>query len=57
MIEELQGRNEARKPAKDAVIQGQWRLLWSEQADDANPLQKALSGQVRCHGPRDAIVL
>lgn len=34
-------------PAKSPLAQGVWRLRWSQQAADANPLQKALAGSVR----------
>ena len=47
-IKDLESSSHVRRPAKDDIIKGKWRLLWSEQADDANPLQKALSGQVSC---------
>eukprot|EP00892_Ulva_mutabilis_P007085 jgi/Ulvmu1/4749/UM020_0033.1 len=43
-IEELKGSSPTTTPAKEAIIQGTWRQIWSEQAEDANPLQKRLSG-------------
>ena len=33
-------------PARSDLIAGKWRLKWSMQSEDANPLQKALVGQV-----------
>lgn len=34
-------------PARAPEAAGLWRLVWSEQAPDANPLQRALAGRVR----------
>ena len=34
-------------PAKSQVALGAWRLLWTKQAKNANPLQRALAGQVK----------
>lgn len=33
-------------PAQSPLAAGKWRLVWSEQAPDANPLQAALAGRV-----------
>jgi len=46
-VERLSGASAVADPARSPLIAGKWRLLWSQQADDANPLQKALVGQVR----------
>jgi PAP_fibrillin len=46
LIQELSGTSTETAPARSKVIQGKWRLLWTEQADNANWLQKRLSGQV-----------
>ena len=47
LIRELAQTNPTSAPAKSEAIKGTWRLVWTEQASNANPLQKALSGQVR----------
>ena len=47
LVKELSSKNPTTAPAKSDAIKGKWRLLWTEQASNANPLQKALSGQVR----------
>lgn len=47
LVKELSANNPTNAPAKSDAIKGKWRLLWTEQASNANPLQKALSGQVR----------
>ena len=53
LIDTLKGTSAVKEPAKDDVILGKWRLLWSQQAENANPLQKALAGQV-CMRPSAA---
>ena len=35
----LQTENKTPAPARSAVAGGTWRLVWSQQAEDANPLQ------------------
>ena len=41
-IEELSGMNPtAPAPAKSPLLGGKWRLVWSKQADTANPFQRA----------------
>jgi len=45
MIEEIE--NPTKSPATSALTEGTWRLLWSEQADNANFLQKNLAGKVK----------
>jgi len=44
LIDVLKGTSASSAPAQDPIIEGQWRQIWSQQADDANPLQKRLSG-------------
>ena len=34
-------------PARSDLIAGKWRLKWTKQTEDANPLQKVLVRQVR----------
>lgn len=36
-------------PASSPVAVGKWRLVWTRQGATANPLQKALAGQVGAH--------
>lgn len=47
LAEELQaeGGGEA-APAASPLAAGTWRLVWTQQGETANPLQKALAGQV-----------
>lgn len=40
-------------PARSDIIAGKWRLKWNKQAEDANPLQKALIGQVCVYAVRN----
>ena len=40
-IEELSGMNPTEAPARDPKLIGTWRLMWSKQADTANPFQRA----------------
>lgn len=44
LVEQLKGTSPSSAPAQDPVIEGTWRQIWSQQAEDANPLQKRLSG-------------
>lgn len=44
LVEQLKGTSASSAPAHDPVIEGTWRQIWSQQAEDANPLQKRLSG-------------
>lgn len=44
LIDMLKGMSASGSPAQDAIIEGKWRQIWSQQAEDANPLQKRLSG-------------
>lgn len=44
LVEELKGTSATSTPAQDPIIEGKWRQIWSQQAEDANPLQKRLSG-------------
>jgi hypothetical protein len=36
----LQTENPTPRPALSDKVGGTWRLVWSQQADNANPLQK-----------------
>lgn len=47
LVEELQaaGGGEA-SPASSPLAEGTWRLVWTQQGETANPLQKALANQV-----------
>jgi hypothetical protein len=47
LIKELTGTSQYKTPATSSIVKGKWRLLWTEQADDANWLQKSLAGRVR----------
>ena len=40
-IEELSGMNPTEAPARDPKLIGTWRLMWSKQAETANPFQRA----------------
>jgi len=40
-------KNVTKAPARSPLAQEKWRLRWSVQADNANPLQKALANQVK----------
>lgn len=46
-LEQEPGAEAVAAPARSQLAQGSWRLRWSQQAADANPLQKALAGNVR----------
>ena len=39
-IEELSGMNPTEAPARDPKLIGTWRLMWSKQAETANPFQR-----------------
>ncbi|KAK9820183.1 hypothetical protein WJX72_007235 [[Myrmecia] bisecta] len=47
IAEELAADCPESKPATSGAAEGKWRLRWSAQAEDANFLQKKLSGQLR----------
>jgi hypothetical protein len=47
LIELLQEQNPTPAPARSPLVSGAWRLVWSQQADNANPLQKWGSAQAR----------
>ena len=40
-IDELGGMNPTEAPAESPLLGGKWRLVWSKQAESANPFQKA----------------
>lgn len=44
LVEVLKDTSAFSSPAQDQIIDGKWRQIWSQQAKDANPLQKRLSG-------------
>ena len=46
-LQQEPGEGAVAAPARSPTAQGCWRLRWSQQAADANPLQKALAGNVR----------
>jgi hypothetical protein len=48
VIEQLRQENPTPKPARSPLVGGTWRLVWSQQAADASPLQKWGSAQARC---------
>lgn len=41
----MEASNPTQRPAKSRLVSGTWRLLWSQQAEDASPLQKWGSSQ------------
>jgi hypothetical protein len=41
----MEQSNPTQRPAKSRLVSGTWRLLWSQQAEDASPLQKWGSSQ------------
>eukprot|EP00882_Tetradesmus_deserticola_P024896 GHRQ01027248.1.p2 GENE.GHRQ01027248.1~~GHRQ01027248.1.p2 ORF type:complete len:110 (-),score=20.98 GHRQ01027248.1:668-997(-) len=43
----MEQSNPTPRPAKSRLVSGTWRLLWSQQAEDASPLQKWGSSQSR----------
>ena len=43
-ISELIGMTPTEAPARSAMLQGKWRLVWCKQDDSANFFQKAFSG-------------
>lgn len=54
VIEQLQQDNPTPKPARSPLVSGTWRLVWSQQAEDASPLQKWGSAQTRNYQVIDA---
>lgn len=48
VISLLEQENPTPKPARSPLVSGTWRLVWSQQADNASPLQKWGSAQARC---------
>ena len=47
LIDELVASKESIvRPAVSPIVAGKWRLRWSEQAKDANGLQKALANSI-----------
>jgi hypothetical protein len=41
----MEQSNPTNRPAKSRLVSGTWRLLWSQQAENASPLQKWGSSQ------------
>ena len=46
LIQLLALDNPVKAPARAPEASGNWRLVWSQQAENANPLQKLGSSQV-----------
>lgn len=40
LIQLLEQQNPTSKPAKSPLVNGTWRLVWSQQSENASPLQK-----------------
>lgn len=40
LIKQLQKDNPTAKPARSELVSGTWRLVWSQQSENASPLQK-----------------
>jgi hypothetical protein len=47
VISLLEEENPTPQPARSPLVSGTWRLVWSQQAEDASPLQKWGSAQAR----------
>lgn len=47
LISLLEQENPTPQPARSPLVSGTWRLVWSQQAEDASPLQKWGSAQAR----------
>lgn len=47
LIQRLTGKSPVDAPSRDSIALGKWRLLWTEEGEKSNPLQKALIGKVR----------
>eukprot|EP00882_Tetradesmus_deserticola_P008847 GHRQ01009333.1.p1 GENE.GHRQ01009333.1~~GHRQ01009333.1.p1 ORF type:complete len:417 (+),score=153.00 GHRQ01009333.1:317-1567(+) len=54
MVALMEQSNPTPRPAKSRLVSGTWRLLWSQQAEDASPLQKWGSSQSRNYQVIDA---
>lgn len=50
----MEASNPTQRPAKSRLVSGTWRLLWSQQAEDASPLQKWGSSQSKNYQVIDA---
>ncbi|KAF6249504.1 hypothetical protein COO60DRAFT_1580714 [Scenedesmus sp. NREL 46B-D3] len=50
----MEQSNPTARPAKSRLVSGTWRLLWSQQAEDASPLQKWGSSQSKNYQVIDA---
>jgi hypothetical protein len=53
----MEQSNPTARPAKSRLVSGTWRLLWSQQAEDASPLQKWGSSQSKNYQVRAVILL
>lgn len=47
VISLLEEENPTAQPARSPLVSGTWRLVWSQQAENASPLQKWGSAQAR----------
>lgn len=54
LISLLEQENPTPQPARSPLVSGTWRLVWSQQAEDASPLQKWGSAQAKNYQLIDA---